>query len=642
MKWYWTFAVLASCVLPFLGLSPPTPKGKPEQKAGKVGPAERPDVRKALSDPDPQVRLKAALALAEPPDEAATGALIDLLAELPPPQRRLAEQALQRLAEEWSPNPALAGDDEISRRIRRDAWAGWWRNTDGPALLAAFRKRTLSPEQTKQVQALIAQLGNQVYAKRQAATVALVALGPAVRPLLRQAVQGAELEQRLRLELCLKRIARDADQNTLPLVAVRLLALRKPAGATEALLAYLPFTDDEGMRLEVVQGLTSLAARGGKPDPALAKALSDQAPLRRGVAAQVLAAVGRAEDRLAVRKLLTDPDPAVRLRVAVALACAADRQAVPVLIDLLADLPRGELWQAEEILYRVAGATAPQLESADDVTARAKYRGAWKTWWKDNAATTKLAALSVPPPLLGFTVIAAIADTNPSNSRVLEVDRNGKVRWQFDGLNYPVDAHVLPGNRVLIAEMGASRITERDFKGNILWQKNDLPAQPCNVQRLANGNTFVCTRAGLMEFDAAGKTVLDIKVDHPCAACKTADGQMIYLTGDGTCIRLDAAGKEVKRFVTGLDRKAGGWIDLTPRGRILADHIRQIGVAEFDLQGKRLWQTSVTVGSTAVRNGHVMAGNWSTSYVTEFDRAGKVVWQYQLPAGYRPWRARMR
>jgi hypothetical protein len=72
------------------------------------------------------------------------------------------------------------------------------------------------------------------------------------------------------------------------------------------------------------------------------------------------------------------------------------------------------------------------------------------------------------------------------------------------------------------------------------------------------------------------------------------------------------------------------------------DHLRQIGVAEFDLQGKRLWQTPVTTGSTAVRNGHVMAANWSTSYVTEFDRAGRMVWQYQLPGGYKPWRARKR
>ncbi|MFO0968689.1 MAG: PQQ-binding-like beta-propeller repeat protein [Gemmataceae bacterium] len=216
------------------------------------------------------------------------------------------------------------------------------------------------------------------------------------------------------------------------------------------------------------------------------------------------------------------------------------------------------------------------------------------------------------------------------------------MRWQFDGVQYPADVHVLPGNRVLIAEMGGLRITERDFRGNILWQKTDLPAQPRDVQRLATGNTFVCTNAGLMEFDATGKTVLDLKIDRPIAARKTAGGQMIYLTGDGACVRLDAAGKEVKRFVPGLDSATGGWIELTPRGRILADHLRGIGVGEFDLEGKRLWQAPVAVGSTPVRNGHVMAGAWSTSDVTEFDRAGTAVWQYKLPSGYRPWRARMR
>jgi HEAT repeat protein len=109
-----------------------------------LGHAGQPDGRQGLTDPNPQVRLKTALALAEQQDEEAVSVLIELLADLPPAQRRVAEQALQRLAEEWSPNPTLTGNDELSRRIRRDAWASWWRNTDGPALMAAFKKRTLS------------------------------------------------------------------------------------------------------------------------------------------------------------------------------------------------------------------------------------------------------------------------------------------------------------------------------------------------------------------------------------------------------------------------------------------------------------------------------------------------------------------
>ena len=32
----------------------------------------------------------------------------------------------------------------------------------------------------------------------------------------------------------------------------------------------------------------------------------------------------------------------------------------------------------------------------------------------------------------------------------------------------------------------------------------------------------------------------------------------------------------------------------------------------------------------------------SNSYVAEFDRTGRMVWHYQLPGGYKPWRARRR
>src|SRR5947209_14973942 len=123
------------------------PVAEPAQ-AGNANAEEPGDSRKRLNDPDPQVRLKAALRLTEQLDEQAINVLIELLAVLPASQRRQVELALQQVAEEWSPTPALAGDDEISRRILRDACAGWWRNADGPALLAALQKRTLRKDQT--------------------------------------------------------------------------------------------------------------------------------------------------------------------------------------------------------------------------------------------------------------------------------------------------------------------------------------------------------------------------------------------------------------------------------------------------------------------------------------------------------------
>lgn len=612
-------------------------------KADKGNQAALADDHKLLRDPDPQVRLKAALVLVEKLDEEAIGVLIDLLAELAPPQRQLAVNALQQVAEEWSPNPALAGDDEISRCILRDAWAAWWRNVDGPALLAAFKKRTLSPEQSAKTLALITDLGDKAFAKREHAKAKLIALGPPVVPLLRQAIPGAELEQSLRLELCIKEIAKTHDGGALPVVAARLLAVRKPAGATAALLAYVPFTEDEVMKWEVAKALKSLAGHNAKVDLILVKALKDDSPVRRAVAGEVLAAVSDADIRAAVRKLLADPVLAVRLRVAVALACAADSKAVPVLIDLVADLPGAERWQAQEILHRLAGAEAPTFETVEDAAAAQKARDAWRAWYVKHSAKIKLVPFPVPPPLLGFTTIAAFSPPpDRTKSRVLEVDRTGKVRWQFE-CHYPVDVRVLPGNRVLVSECEGLRITERDFKGNILWKK-DLPVQPYNIQRLPNGNTFVVGRSRLMEFDAAAKTVFDKNVGEIVAGCKMADGHIVYLTGTGQCIRLDATGNQVKSFASGETSDSGCVLDLTPRGSLLVSRCTSSTAVEFDLHGKNLWQTQgpgAAGVATAVRNGHVMVAVFSQSSVVQVDRTGKVVWQYQTP-GYNPFLARQR
>src|SRR5258708_37891295 len=109
----------------------------------------------------------------------------------------------------------------------------------------------------------------------------------------------------------------------MPPADARLLELRRPAGATEALLAYLPFTDDEAMKWEVAKALQKIA-RSDKLDPVLTKTLADTSPIRRAAAAQVLAGAG-AEHRGAVRKLLADPDPLVRLPAAGGFGCRGDQ-----------------------------------------------------------------------------------------------------------------------------------------------------------------------------------------------------------------------------------------------------------------------------------------------------------------------------
>src|SRR5207244_4089327 len=167
---------------------------------------------------------------------------------------------------------------------------------------------------------------------------------------------------------CLKQLTERQDKDKLPLAAARLLAIRKPAGATEALLAYLGSTEDEVMGSEIASALRSLAVADGKPHPGLLQAVQDKLPLRRAVAGEVLAGVksGDAEALAAVRKLLTDAVPTVRLRAALALARAGEKEAVPVLIDMVRGWSGDEqVCHARELLRRLAGAKTPKRGRPD-------------------------------------------------------------------------------------------------------------------------------------------------------------------------------------------------------------------------------------------------------------------------------------
>src|SRR5262249_6045586 len=177
--------------------------------------------------------------------------------------RKQAEEVLHELAGEWAPGVGQLKEDDISRRIYRDAWAAWWRNTDGPALLAEFRKRTLGAEQRKKIQGLVDKLGANQFAVRERATADIVAFGHLAVPFLREAARGQDLERARRAATCLERIAH-GEGKPLPMAAVRLIALRKPAGAAEVLLDYLPWADREEFAQEVQNALNLLVVRNGK------------------------------------------------------------------------------------------------------------------------------------------------------------------------------------------------------------------------------------------------------------------------------------------------------------------------------------------------------------------------------------------
>src|SRR5262249_46974630 len=114
-------------------------------------------VRPLLTDPDPAVRLQAALALADAHDSQAIPVLIECLAEGPAPLRAQAEAYLTGLAGEWAVH-GPRGSDLVSRELRRDLWATWWQKTSGELLLRELRARTLTDEELDKAHALLRKL----------------------------------------------------------------------------------------------------------------------------------------------------------------------------------------------------------------------------------------------------------------------------------------------------------------------------------------------------------------------------------------------------------------------------------------------------------------------------------------------------
>jgi HEAT repeat protein len=510
--------------------------------------------------------------------------------------------------------------------------------TDGPGLLDFFRERTLTGANRARVVALVQKLGNPNYRTREQASTDLVSLGSIAVPLLKEAAKDPDLEVSRRAERCLDQIDTGPGAQ-LAAAAARVVTRRKPAGAAEVLLNYLPDAPDETVADEVRTTLAAVAVTGGKPDAALVQALDDRLAVKRAAAAEALCRAGAAGQQTALQRLLKDPDRAVRLRVALALGLARDKTAIPVLIALLGELPREQGWQAEDFLLRVAGDHPPEVAAAgaDD---RVQRREAWEGWWRQHGEKVNLATLDATPQLLGLTMIAQWDEGQVG--RVVELGPDGKLRREVTNIPWPIDFHLLPGNKLLLSEYYINKVTERNFKGEQLWEKT-VSQNPLAAQRLPNGNTFIVMRGQLLEVDRQGKDVVTLNqaAQDVVSAIKVRSGQIYLVTMGGQFKRLDAAGKELKSFPVGPVHSYAA-IDVLPSGRVLVPQYNNNKVVEYDTEGKAVWEGTVQQPTAPVRlpNGHTLVACRDAQRVVELDRSGKQIWEYK--ATTYPWRVRRR
>ena len=541
----------------------------------------------------------------------------------------------QAPAQEKTPD-YTAADEQILREHKEQV--------DGPGLLAYFRKRTFPDPDPKRVALLIRQLGDRSFKLREQAREELLRrLSLKTLDTLREAERSNDHEVRRRAINIRIEIEGRSD-SAVESAAARLVAVRRPEGAAAVLLNFLPFAADESVVEEICQALPAVALRDGRLEAAVLAALTDKLAIKRGAAGAALVKAGAEGQLPAVRALLKDPSPAVQLRVAQALVTQRrEKDAVDSLIATLGELPAEQLWQAEELLIRIAGDKAPQISLGTDAESRQKCRRAWEDWWAEARDSLDLKKVALNKTFLGYTLIVQRTFTRIVNGKrmlpggqVQEVDKNQKVRWKIElsNVTYPVHAQMVSRDRVLIAEFSQKQVTERDLKGNVKWTKI-INGNPLAVQRLPNGHTFIVQQNRLLEVDRQGKEVY--QMDRPMfdifRARKLRNGEVVFITAQGVLHRIDPKGnKTIRTFNVGPMGSQFGSFDVLPNGNFLVAVYGTQEVVEFDPNGNAKWRKDVrqlVPWPTSVQrlpNGNTLVSSQSSRRVVEINRQGQEVW----------------
>jgi HEAT repeat protein len=630
-------------------------------------------LRPLLRDPDPSVRQRVAGILVELRDPEALPVLIAILDQVPPAEAQLVLESLRQVAGELAPSVNPGGQTADSWRKCREAWEIWWRGVDGRTLLQLFHRRTPLDSDRDRLLTLVGELGDDEFEVRERASTRLRSMGPVALPVLRQALKDPDPEVVFRAQICKDQIEKGGRELVrtgtaaaiglgcrapvllpgflqsvqqiekdpaalIPNGAARLLAMRHPAGAAEVLLAYAPFVEDETEAEEIQSALTTLAFLGGPGDAALVRALDDKTSLRRAMAAVALCRARGVNGAPQALRLLHDPDPLVRLRLGLALADLKDKEAIPGLIDLLADLSEDQAWPVEDLLRRLADDRGPANPSASDSNARRKWRDTWAAWWREHSAEVDLASPDRSPRLLGYSVVAEYTDGR--NGRVLELGTDHKIRWKVENIPWPLDVQVLPGQRLLLTEFYDNRVAERNFKGELLWHKQ-LTQAPLTARRLPNGNTLIVTQNQILEVDRNSRDVSTINRPGVQAADKLRNGRIASIDSAGGFVVHDAAGRSIKSFSVGPFESYCSF-QVLPDGGVVVPLKGRNQIVEFNAQGKRVWEAHALQPTSAVRlpNGHTLVSCRDAQLIIELDRSGKEAWQYKS-TGY-PWRAYQR
>jgi hypothetical protein len=469
------------------------------------------------------------------------------------------------------------------------------------SIAAYLKSLTPSSAQQQALQKLITQLGDDSYAAREVATRELVRQPSGLNELLAAAISGDDVEVRWRAKLVSEQTSRESQ--ALLQAALLTVQQQKLAGLVPELLAVSPFCTAEPLRTALRRAV--VATLEPADTTLLITALTAPTADLRALAAYALpsASATAADERLP--ELLKDSSPAVQIVAARALANRGRREALAVLVELLAadDLPL-----RVEALRTLKAATGQKLTFVvyDSAEKRAAQQQAWREWITGAGKSAELKF-----PLRDSTIeLGRLLVCDQQQNKLIEYDSQGTEVWKKATPPQPWGCQGLENGHRLVCCYTEKVVIEFDAKGDEVWRAGGLPGGPTSVQRLESGNTLLaCTESSdVVEVDRSGKIVWQAKVEgRPVDARRLDDGRtLIALQNAQKVVEIDAAGKVVWELTAVGNAFCAQRLD---NGNTLVCTVGHAQVREFDRSGKLVWsQGKFQTPYTAQRltNGNTM------------------------------------
>lgn len=530
--------------------------------------------------------------------------------------------------------------------------------TDPAGLIEYLKLRSLSDGDLDKIRQVIERFGADDFEERLAATYEAEKFGPAaVGPLRAAAKSDSDPEIAYRAEETLSRLEK-VPHSAVALAAVNALAKLQPPETAQVLLDFLPSADDNTVAEAIRQALVKVAVRDGTAEPSLIKALSDGKVERRIAAALALIHGGPTDQLIRIpdafpkvkETMSKEKDVEAKFEILFALLTTArDKDALEQMIEMIPELPRGRLWQAEDYLLQLAHDDAPKVVIGSSEESLKNAAKVWQEWWaKDNKPLDQFAYV---PRISGRTMLIQMDFRFGSVGSVIELGPDMKERWEITGLASPMDAKILPDGRIAVAEHNGNRITFRDTQGNVLSTRtiggaNRVYGNPQQLELLDNGNLLVICRnlVAEMKLDKDEEVMRYVRNRYDISgATRLPDGKTLLLLQNGPdhCMFIDEKGKEIEntKLKFGMPYYQG-YVNKSGPDRVLVTEMNQ--VAEYDLkENKRIWSLPTNQPRSVQRlpNGNTLYVDASNNRLVEVTPEKEEVWTYRPETGLNIFRA---